>query len=83
MNAKKLWIAIQIRRENGCMDALIIPVTELDNISAKLNIRGIVSANIFTSQKHAREVVLAWRDGFRAKGIYYWDSAPTRLPVLA
>ena len=83
MNAKKFWLAIQIRRENGCMDALILPVTENEDAAAKLNIRGIVSANIFASQKHAREVGLAWRDDFRAKGIYYWDSTPTRLPVLA
>ena len=81
MNYKKYWIAVQIRHDNGKMDACIIPVTECDNIAAKLQIRGIVSANIYDTKKRAAAVVLAWRDGFRAAGAYYWDTMPDGSPA--
>jgi hypothetical protein len=79
MNSKH-WIAVQIQHDNGKMDALIIPVTSLDNIASKLQIRGIVSANIFSTLTAARDVVLAWRDGFRAAGVYFWDTMPDGSP---
>jgi hypothetical protein len=74
---QKFWIAVQIKHENEKMDAFIIPVTSCDNIAAKLAINGIVSANIYPTQTAARSVVLAWRDGYLEKGIYYWDNINT------
>ena len=78
---RKFWIAVQIKHENGKMDAIIIPVTSCDNIAAKLQIRGIVSANVYPSQRTARDVVLSWRDGYRENGIYYWDTMPDGSPA--
>ena len=79
---KKYYIAVQIEHDDGKMDAVIIPATECDNIYKKLSsIRGIVSANIYPSQKAARDVVIAWRNGFRAAGVYYWDTMPDGTPA--
>lgn len=78
---KKFYIAVQIRHDSGEMDAFIIPVTSCDNIAAKLQIQGLVSANIYPTQRAAREVVLAWRDGYRGNGIYYWDTMPDGSPA--
>lgn len=81
MKIKKYWIVIQTEQQ-GKYDAFIIPVTEIDNIATKLQaIRGIVSANIYNTQKQACSVVMAWRDGFRASGIYMWDTMPDGTPA--
>lgn len=78
---KKFYIAVQIKDDTGKMDALIIPVTSADNITSKLKIRGLVSANIFATLTAARAAVLAWRDGFRAAGVYKWDTMPDGTPA--
>ena len=81
MKIKKYWIAVQTE-QNGKYSAAVIPATECDNIYTKLAaIPGIVSANIYDTQKHARAVVLAWRDGFRAAGVYMWDTMPDGSPA--
>ena len=73
MKIKKYYIAIQTGH-GGKYDCCILPVTECDNIYAKLKgIRELVTANIYDTQKAATAVVLAWRDGFRASGVYRWD----------
>ena len=73
MKIKKFWIAVQTE-QRGKYDAFIIPVTECDNIYTKLSgIHGIKFANIYDTQKKAAAVILAWRDGFRAAGVYRWD----------
>lgn len=73
MKIKKYWIAIQTQ-ENGKYSAAVLPVTESDNIYSKLaHIPGIVSANIYDTNKAAAQTVRAWVDGFRAAGCYRWD----------
>ena len=83
MKIKKYWIAVQTE-QSGKYDAFIIPVTECDNILFVLKeraIRGIVCANIFDTQKAATQTISAWRDGFRAAGVYKWDTMPDGSPA--
>ena len=72
ISIKKYWIAVQIETE-GKRDAAIIPVTENDNLLSKLNIRDIITANIFNTQDAARDAVLAWRDEYIKSGVYRWE----------
>ena len=81
MKIKKYWIAIQAIHGDK-YDAFIIPAYETDNIFCKLSgIAGIVSANIFDTQKAARATVCAWVAGFRAAGCYRWDTMPDGGPA--
>lgn len=76
MKIKKYWVAIQVQ-QNGKYSAAVLPVTECDNIYSKLAaVPGIVSANIYDTNKTAAGVVRAWVDGFRAAGVYMWDTMP-------
>lgn len=81
MKIKKYWVALQIRK-NEKYDAFILPVTECDNIYSKLtNIVGLVSANIYDTEKAATQVVRAWVDGFRKAGVYEWDTMSDGTPA--
>ena len=81
MKIKKYWIAIQMQ-QSGKYDATVIPVTECDNIYTKLaGIHGIVSANIYDTKKAAAGVVRMWVNGFRAAGVYRWDTMPDGSPA--
>ena len=75
MKVKKYWVAVQVE-ENGKYSAVAVPCGEYENIWAKLaKIPGIVAANIYDTKKAAAQTIEAWRDGFRAAGVYMWDSA--------
>lgn len=53
----------------------IIPVNESLNIKSSLDaVGGLVSANIYPTRKRAAEVVNAWNDGYKAAGLYLFDS---------
>lgn len=81
MKIKKYWIAVQIE-ENGKYSAAAVPCGEHENAWTKLSqIPGIVTANIFATKKAAAQTVLAWRDGFRAAGVYMWDTMPDGSPA--
>lgn len=81
MKIKKYWIAVQTE-QRGKYDAWVIPVTECDNIYTKLAaIPGIVFANIYDTKKHATQTVGAWVEGFRAAGVYLWDTMPDGSPA--
>lgn len=82
MTTKKHWIAIHIRHDNGKDDAVIIPVTETENLWGKLSdVRGIVAANIYSTQKAAAHTVLQWRAIFKANGSYYWSTMADGSPA--
>ena len=81
MKIKKYWIAIQVQ-QNGKYSAAVLPVTECDNICSKLAaVPGIVTANIYDTNKQAAAVVRAWVDGFRGAGVYLWDTMPDGSPA--
>ena len=81
MKTKKYWVAIQTQ-ENEKYSAVVLPVSECDNVYTKLKgIPGIVSANIYDTKKAAAAVVLAWVEGFRAAGVYKWDTMEDGSPA--
>lgn len=81
MKIKKYWIAVQTQ-QNGKYSAVVIPVTECDNIYTKLAaVPGIVTANIYDTKKAAAANVRAWVEGFRAAGVYLWDTMPDGSPA--
>ena len=81
MKIKKYWIAVQTE-QRGKYSAVVIPVTECDNIYTKLAaVPGIVSANIYDTKKQAAQIVRAWVDGFRAAGCYLWDTMVDGSPA--
>jgi hypothetical protein len=69
---KKIYIAVQIR-ENDKYYAYAIPVTDADNLLVKLQIKGIVSANICTTKKAARDLVTRWNAVYKANNKFMFD----------
>lgn len=81
MKIKKYWIAVQVQ-QNGKYSAVVIPVTESDNVYSKLAaVPGIVTANIYDTKTAAAANVQMWVDGFRAAGCYMWDTMPDGSPA--
>lgn len=81
MKIKKYWIAIQIQK-NGKYSAAVLPVTESTNIYSRLAaVPGIVTANIYDTNKAAADTVRAWVEGFRAAGVYMWDTMDDGSPA--
>lgn len=53
----------------------ILPVNESRNIKSSLDaVGGLVSANIYPTRKQAAEVVAAWNEGYKAAGLYLFDT---------
>ena len=69
---KTYYIAVQIT-ENGKFYAYVVRVSESDNLTAKLNIKGIIAANIAPTRKAAREWVTAWNNTARVNGDYMFS----------
>ena len=70
---KIFYLAIQISRDDKWY-AYVLPIPEYQNAYAILkDIPNIVTANIFETKKHAREVVLAWNENFKTYGVYMYD----------
>ena len=70
---KKFYLAIQISRDNKWY-AYMWPVLEYVNVYAMLkDIPDVVSANIFATKTHARDVVMAWNENFKTNGVYMYD----------
>lgn len=81
MKSKKYWIAIQIEK-NGKYSAVVLPVSENDNLYTKLTgIPGIVAANVYDTRKAAAAVVRAWVEGFRAARVFKWDTMEDGSPA--
>lgn len=70
---KYFYFAVQIK-ENEKYYAYVIKTSEYENLVSLFKIKGIVSANIFETKKHADEVVNAWNNGYKTNGKYLFDS---------
>ena len=81
MKIKKYWIAVQIEK-GGKYTAAVLPVSEYENIWSRLaGITGIVTANIYDTNRAAVQNVLAWVDGFRRAGVFLYDTMPDGSPA--
>lgn len=69
---KKIYIAVQIE-ENGKYYAYAVPVAMCENLVEKLNIKGLITANICDSRKDAAEIVTHWNACHKANGKYLFD----------
>lgn len=69
---KYFYIAVTVA-ENGKYYAYEVKVSESDNLLSKLNIKGILHANIYPSKKKAAEVVETWNASYKANGTYLFD----------
>lgn len=69
---KYFYIAVTVA-ENGKYYAYAVKVSESDNLLSKLNIKGILHANIYPSKKKAAEVVETWNASYKANGTYLFD----------
>lgn len=69
---KKNYIAVTIQ-ENARFYSYIITATQSDNIAEKLKIKGLISANIFPTKRHASEVVTLWNAQYKENGAYLFD----------
>lgn len=70
---KRFYIAVTIK-ENGKYYAYALTVSESDNLVSKLEISGIIYANIFETKKLAREVIKSWNDAYKINGTYLFDT---------
>ena len=70
---KTFYLAIQISRDDKWY-AYMLPVLEYINVWAMLKeIPNVVTANIFATKTHARNVVTAWNENFKKYGMYMYD----------
>ena len=69
---KYFYIAVTVA-ENDKYYAYAVKVSESDNLLSKLNIKGILHANIYPSKKKAAEVVKTWNASYKANGTYLFD----------
>lgn len=63
------YIAVQVEYK-GLYSAYTLKVSTSDNLLAKLDIKGIISANICSTRKEAKELVNVWNQGFKEKGVF-------------
>ena len=66
----KTYAAITVQDEAKRLYAYIVPINESDNALSKLDIKGILHANIYTTKKKAAEVVEHWNECYRHNGTY-------------
>ena len=85
---KRVYMAVTVRQDrnenifegkkgepNPGYYSYIIPVTEDQNIKSALDaVGGLVSANVYSTRKRAAEAVNTWNDGYKAEGLYLFDS---------
>ena len=69
---KNIYIAVTIE-ENGKYYAYMIKTTSSDNILAKLEIKGILHANIFITKKEASATVEYWNLMYKRNKKYLFD----------
>lgn len=70
---KNIYIAVQIK-ENEKYHAYVIKTTDNNNLLSILNIKGIITANIW-NKTEAYKAVNSWNDGFKKNGNYLFDSS--------
>ena len=70
--SKNTYIAIQIKEKGKCY-AYAMKVSESDNLVARLNIKGIVTANICRTKKEAERIVNHRNACHKANGRYLFD----------
>lgn len=68
----RMYAAVTVE-ENGKYYAYVIPFSSSDNALCKLAVKNILHANIYTTKKHAAEVVTAWNDAYKANGTYMFS----------
>ena len=72
---KKYYIAVQVE-ENEKFYAYAIKVSKSENLISKLNVDGIVTANICQNRKEAESMVNHWNAIFKLHDNYMFDLAP-------
>lgn len=70
---KGFYVAVQIE-ENGKYYAYAVKVSESDNLLAKLEIKGIKTANLCSTKKLAERIVNMWNVAYKANKRYLFDS---------
>lgn len=69
---KKIYIAVTVQ-ENMRFYSYVITATQSDNIAEKLKIKGLISANVFPTKRHASEVAALWNAQYKANGTYLFN----------
>jgi hypothetical protein len=69
---KNIYIAVQIK-ENEKRYAYVIKTTDNNNLLSVLNVKGIITANIW-SKTDAYKAVEYWNEQFKKNGTYMFDS---------
>lgn len=72
---KNFYIAVQIQ-ENDLYYAYGIRVNESMNLHSKLQIPGIVAANICPTKKYMRELVNHWNAIFKVNKTFLFQDGP-------
>ena len=70
--SNNIYIAVQVK-ENEKSYAYVIKTTQNNNLLSVLNIKGIISANIW-NKTQAYKAVECWNESFKRKGIYMFDT---------
>lgn len=66
---KHYYVAVTIAEDNKYY-AYAVPVSPNDNLLCKMEIKGILHANICETKKRAGEIVKLWNDSYRLNGTY-------------
>ena len=68
---KKWFIAITIEEEKKYY-AYVLSVSDCANLISKLDIKGILHANIFNTKKEANKIVEQWNQSYKTNGTYLY-----------
>ena len=70
-NYERLWLAVQVKEENGKTFAYVVEISSSENIFHSLaRIKNADFGNIFTTRKRAAEVAAFWNDCADRNGVY-------------
>lgn len=67
MNSKKFYAAVTVE-ESGKYISYVLPFTSQDNVICCLNIKNIVSANVYDTRKRAEEICEYWNECYKKNG---------------
>ena len=70
---KYFYFAVTIA-ENGKYYAYVVKISQDDNVLTKLNIKGILHANIYPTKKQAAAIVTFWNEMYKRNKTYMFDN---------
>ena len=71
------YLAVTVKEDDGRCLAFVVKYNRCSNLKSVLDgIRFLLFANVYNTQKQAREAVECWNESYRHNGTYIFDCNP-------